>query len=548
MLDRKLLLALLAGASLAPVAALAEACTETVEITVDRMGGLDDELLRVADLVGATPNRTSRLIRRGGPRREVVCASALTTTPFERFDAELVSTGRAVEVGALPLRLGTVWNSGYPSGDNDGLLWAGRGVSQLLSGGATLRAGVLSLTLAPEVSWSENKWFATRPTGYAGPQQFANPYYPGFIDLPQRFGAGPFATWGPGQSSLRLEGFGVAAGLSTESYWFGPGIRNAILMTNTAPGFPHAFIGTARPVDVWIGDVEALVLWGRLERSQYAYLQNHPLFEALMLTYAPRWTPGLSLGLGRLSLQAWKDLQFADWFAFFRSPSIGSDAVNAEDNRLVSVFFRWVFPESGAEVYGEWAREDSERDIYGFIHDPDHSQAYQVGLAKVFRVGSGLLRANVELIQLQNRRNIANFRGVPVYYIHANGVDVTNRGQLLGAGVGPGGSSQTLAIDWFHRGGRIGGYFERVLRNDEWYWEHIDATNPGGRDVELLLGARQVLEVGPVEVAWDLSYARRWQRDFLDFEKNLRAMLELRVPLGGGTRARVAATSAASGR
>jgi hypothetical protein len=537
-----LLLAPVLGALLLPAPALAGGgCSETVEITVDRLGGLDDELLRVADLVGATPLHQPRLIRRGGPRREQICTSTPASVPFERFAPEVVTTtGRRVDVYVLPLLLGTVWNSRYPSGDNDELLWAGRGFSQILSGGASLHAGMLTLTLAPQVSWSENKAFEIVPTGLAGPQRFANAFYPNpinqnGIDLPQRFGAGPFATWSFGQSALSLERWNAQVGVSTESLWIGSGIRNSILMTNTAPGFPHVFLGTARPVDTWIGDLEALVFWGRLERSQYAYEQSHPLLEGLLLTYSPRWTPGLSVGLGSLYVQAGKDLRFRDWFGFARSPATEAGGPGALNNQLVSVFFRWVFPESGAEVYGEWAREDSADDIYDFIHDPDHSQAYLIGLDKVFRAGSGLLRVYVELLQLQNLRNPANPRGVPVYYIHVNGLDFTNRGQLLGAGVGPGGSSQTLAVDWFHRGGRIGGYFERVLRNDEYFWEFIDQTKGTlGRDVELRVGARQVLAVGPVEVSWDASWARRWQRDFIDWENDTRLMVELTVPLDGG--------------
>ena len=514
----------------------ADRCTDTVEITVDRMGSLDDELLRIADLVGATPLDQPRLIRHGGPRRERICASTPTSPPFEHFaPAVVTTTGRTVVVDALPLRLATVWNDRYPSGDNDELLWAGRGVSQLLSGGASLHAGMLTLTLAPQVSWSENQAFQIVPTGLAGPQRFANAFYPNQIDLPQRFGAGPFATWSFGQSSLRLERWNAQIGVSTENLWVGSGIRNSILMTNTGPGFPHAFIGTARPVDIWIGDLEALVFYGRLERSRYAYEQSHPLLEGLMLTYSPRWTPGLSVGVGRLYMRSWNDLRAQDWFGFIRSPATEAGGPNTLDNQLVSFFFRWVFPESGAEVYGEWAREDSSDNIYDFIHDPDHSQAYLVGLDKVFRVRSGLLRVYVELLQLQNRRNIANAKGVPIYYIHPNGLDFTNRGQLLGAGVGPGGSSQTIAADWFHRGGRIGGYLERVLRNDEYFWEHIEQTKGVlGRDVEVRVGARQVLALGPVEVSWDVSWARHWLRDFIDWQNDTRLMLELRVPLGGG--------------
>jgi hypothetical protein len=52
---------------------------------------------------------------------------------------------------------------------------------------------------------------------------------------------GPFnkAFWG--QSSIRLT-FGPASiGLSNENIWWGPGIRNSLIMSNNAPGFKHHY-------------------------------------------------------------------------------------------------------------------------------------------------------------------------------------------------------------------------------------------------------------------------------------------------------------------
>ncbi|HEY6005543.1 MAG TPA: hypothetical protein VIV57_21865, partial [Anaeromyxobacter sp.] len=169
----------------------------------------------------------------------------------------------------LPVQLLSTFSSTYPAGDNDGLLWAGRGVSQLASAGVGFRWRALSLALAPEVTWSENRFFDTVPYGRSGAQRFGNAFYGNGIDLPQRFGAGPWAAWGPGQSYLRLDHWNVALGLSTENLWIGPGVRSSILMSNAGPGFPHVFLGTSRPADIWIGNAGALIFWGRLERTPY---------------------------------------------------------------------------------------------------------------------------------------------------------------------------------------------------------------------------------------------------------------------------------------
>jgi hypothetical protein len=536
---RLLALALVAGV-LVPPALAAAACTATAEAAVDRMGSLEDELVRVGQLAGAVPP-SAGLLRRGGPRREPVCD--VSATPFEPLARRVVPRGDgSVDVAALPLRLGTVWNSRYPSGTDDGLLWAGRGVSQLATGGATLRWGMLSATIAPEVSWSENRALEL-PAAPPGGSPFANPYYPGDIDLPQRFGAGSFATWGPGQSSLRLERWNLALGLSTESLWMGAGIRDSILLTDTGPGFPHLHLGTARPFDTFLGGIEALLFWGRLERTEYKAGGGHPLLIGLGVTYSPRWVPGLHLGLGRLMTQPWDGLRFRDYFAFFQSFQksslkawYGPTGDNPYDNQIAAVFGRWVFPEVGFEVYGEWAREDHDWTAYGTIREPDHSQAYLIGLHKVFRVRGGLLRYYAELTHLQEQRPLGNARGVPVYYVHAADLDLTNRGQLLGAWIGPGGDSQTMALDYYHRGGRVGGYLERVRRNDAYYWAVVEPVQGAGEhDVEVIGGLRQALALGPLEVSWDASVAYRWNRDFLRDEANVRLMLELALPLGRGS-------------
>ena len=36
-------------------------------------------------------------------------------------------------------------------------------------------------------------------------------------------------------------------GISNENQWWGPGISNALILSNNAPGFPHAFVRTAHP-------------------------------------------------------------------------------------------------------------------------------------------------------------------------------------------------------------------------------------------------------------------------------------------------------------
>lgn len=536
------LAALLAAAAPRTARADPPPCAPGGVLEIPALGMPADELARVAELAGAVEPR-SRLVRRGGARAETVCAGA--SFPWPAFSRPRPAPdGAAPAVRALPLRLASTWSSTYPSGDNDGLLWAGRGLSQLVAAGVEARYGPLSAALAPEGTWSENRAFDLAENGRAGELRFGSAFYPGAIDLPQRFGAGPFAAAGPGQSYLRADLWNVALGVSSESLWLGPGVRSSILMSNAGPGFPHVFLGTSHPGDIWIGKAEALLFWGRLERTRFVDGGGHPLVSGLVVTYEPRWIRGLSLGVARVFVQPWDGLTLRNWLAVFQSfekqsltSEYGPTGDNPRDNQLASLFGRWVFPEVGLEIYGEWAREDYNWSWWSTLREPDHSQAYQLGLQKVFRAGTRLVRFGAELTHLQELGGFGGGVGLPVYYVHDGDLDYTNRGQLLGAWIGPGGDSQTLAVDVFHRGGRIGGYLERVRRNDAYYWAAVEPVEGDySHDVELALGVRQVLAVGPVEVSWELAGAYRQNRDFIRHERNLRAVLGLALPLGPGDR------------
>jgi hypothetical protein len=510
-------------------------CTPGARFAVAGFRDPGDDLARVGELTGSVAPEP-RLIRRGGLRFETTCAEGAALPWRLRPSPDAAGPFLAV----LPPRLETAFNSRYPSGANDGLLWAGRGVSSFATIGVAGRAGPLSFALAPEVAWSQNRAFALVPNGQPGDLRFMNPWYGSGIDYPSRFGGTPFGSWAPGQSYARLDAWNASLGLSTENLWFGPALRNGIAMSSAAAGFPHVFLGTTRPADVWIGTVEAKVLWGRLDRSRYVPDPTHPLLTALVLDYTPRWLPRLSVGLARVHLQVWDRLRLRDWFPFLQSfekktlASVYDDPTgdNARDNQLASVFARWTFPGSALELYGEFAREDHENSWEMFIREPDHSAAWTLGMQKVFRAGARSVRLEAEATNLQMLFPAGNPRGNPVYYTHGNDLSYTYQGQLLGAWIGPGADAQHLAVDVFDGRGRIGGYLERVRRNDAVYWLTIDPQGRGiSHDTEVTAAVRQVFFAGPVDLSWEAAASYRWNRDFLRNEANYRVMLQVAVPL-----------------
>ncbi|HYH14467.1 MAG TPA: hypothetical protein VD794_04565, partial [Flavisolibacter sp.] len=47
----------------------------------------------------------------------------------------------------------------------------------------------------------------------------------------------------------------------------------------------------------------------------------------------------------------------------------------------------------------------------------------------------------------------------------------TNRGQVIGAGIGPGGSSQTFGLNWLKGINKFGAMFERIVHNNDFYYD-----------------------------------------------------------------------------
>ncbi len=499
----------LALLSLAPSRPLAEEdqarpCEASQALGAYGIGTAWDELARMAEDVGAAPLRPD-MIRRAADRSTSLCAGGPALPLGRRVSPP--DAGSGLEL--VPATLNVYGNSAYPRDVNDGAVWEGKGVSTQLSAGAAFRRGIFSAAVAPSVAWQQNAAFRIVPNGQTGNLAFMDPWYGSSIDYPQRFGEGPFWTASPGQSYLRLDYWGFAAAVSTENMWWGPAIRNSILMSNTAAGFPHALLGTGRPVDVGIGNLEAHVYMGRLDRSKYFSDQSHAWFYGLVMTYEPRWVPGLYLGFTGVNL---KDC------ACLRS---GNDT-----NSLLGLYGRWVFPSAGFEVYAEWTREDRLRWMSEFLKHIDHSAAGTVGLQKVWTEPGYWVRLLAEATDTGPSAPPQPARGAVAYYTHTGNLSYTNGGQLLGTGIGPGASGQYLGVDVLTPSGWYGAYLERVRRNDYVFLYMLGAP-PDRDDVELTLGFRYARSLGMLDLGVNLAGSLRYNRDFIETERNVHLAVEV---------------------
>lgn len=426
------------------------------------------------------------------------------------------------------------WNSAHPVDRNDGPVWQGKGGAAVLSAGAFARVGPVSLTLRPAAVWQQNADFALVRQRDPERPPFTNPWHPldgpePRIDRPQRFGPDPFWTFDPGQSALRVSVGGFAAGAATENHWWGPGIRNAIVLSNHAQGFPHAFVGTWRPVDVGVGQLQVRWLWGRLQESDWFDTipdNDDGYFTGLAGSWAPSFVPGLTVGGTRAFVRDIPagGLPFSEYFLVVQGITKASqqtpDNPTGDDVRdqVLSLFGRWVFPASGVEVYGEWARNDHAQDLRDFVLQPEHSQAWTLGLQKTFPLSGGrILRVLGETTRLQRPFTVID-RPTPPFYVHGRvHRGYTHRGQVLGAALGPGGNGQYLGADVFTTWGRVGGFVLREVHdNDAYYAQRLrDELSFRQNDVEISLGATAHVFLPMVDLTGTLAWGRELNRYYM---------------------------------
>lgn len=275
-------------------------------------------------------------------------------------------------------------------------------------------------------------------------------------DLPYRFGDEPYSKVNFGQSSLRITFAPVSFGISNENLWWGPGVTNSLIMSNTAPGFKHLTLNTSRPVKTPIGSFEGQVIAGRLESSGYNDVSDEWRYlSGMVITYQPRWIPGLFLGITRVFQSYSSNInRISDYFPLFtpfqkkkdkNQDSFGTDT----RDQLTSIFSRLVLPQSKSEIYFEYGLNDHSYNIRDFVMTPEHSRSYVLGMRKLFPYQNAedrYIQFGAEITRLEQSID-RTIRQAGEWYTHSPIVQgYTHSGEVLGAGIGPGGNSQVLDI------------------------------------------------------------------------------------------------------
>jgi hypothetical protein len=390
------------------------------------------------------------------------------------------------------------YNSKTPFIENDAAMIPAVGYQTLFSAGVYLKCGILSIQLKPELIWSQNKDFKTFSTNFNDTiwaSYFGNLKYG--IDAPEKFNNNSYKKIFPGQSNIKITAGKISMSISTENLWWGPGIKNSLLMSNAAPGFLHLSLNTDKPISTGIGSFEGQIIGGKLlssgiedsirtvkgtlfyspKPSDWRYLS------AMILAWQPKWIKHVYLGFERSIYEYSENLNSSRsgkgilkyipvLQGFFgNGHSLGYDY----QDQLSSLFVRWVLPKSKAEFYFEWARNDRSQFLRDFLLEPEHSRAFIIGGQKVFALQQkhSYIQISAEITQLQEP-NTYIFRAEPTFYVHFQIINgYTNQGQYLGAGIGPGSNSQSFDISLIKPKLKLGVKLERLVHNNDLYYRAL---------------------------------------------------------------------------
>lgn len=465
-----------------------------------------DDNLRRQQLLGNDTSMNSFMIRPINiSNRSNFLLDSGAGVSVDDFRKKIVSFSKDLySVYLLPVTWRQQFNGHHPYGWNDGSMIPSKGYQTLVSAGIYAKIGPLSIQFRPEYVYAENKDFRQLYEAGNG-ADFAVKYasFANKIDNPERFGNSIYSKVSWGQSNIRLTFDPVSVGISNENLWWGPGVRNSLLMSNNASGFKHVVLNTSRPINTPIGSFEVQFVGGKLENSNVN--SDDPLsvpqpndwryLSGMVATYQPKWVPNLFLGFDRTFIVYRNQMgnSFGDYFPLFSSiekaPLTGGP--NDEDTRqrdqYASFYARWVMPESKSEIYFQFGRNDHPYDLRDAFVEPENSRAYIIGFRKLLALRSNdeYIQLGLEFTQMEGAKTGA-IRAQPSWYSHhqVRG-GYTNLGQVLGSGIGPGSNLQSFDISWVKGLKRVGILLERLVHNNDLFYSGVNGITEHWVDLSI---------------------------------------------------------------
>jgi hypothetical protein len=408
----------------------------------------------------------------------------------------------------LPITWLQQFNSDHPYGWNDGAMIPARGYQTMVSGGFYLKYGPLSIQFRPEYVYANNTSFNGYDAGHTGQDLIDYYSFHNAVDWPERYGTTAYKKAFLGQSSIRLTFGPMSVGLSNENLWWGPGIQNALVLTNNAAGFKHLTINTIKPIKTYFGHFEGQLIAGHLDNSIYPSLLTTSLpggpslyetkrdswryFTGFNINYHPKWLPGFTVGVIRTFNAYYDDVKnsgFSSYFPFFTSYTKQNINSGVGDlfprDQITSLYGRWLFKKAQAEIYFEYGWEDNLYNLADLTLSPEHSRAYILGFRKFIPFNGRkdqhiLISSEITQTSQHTERSI---REVGLWYVNYQLLHGhTHDGQTLGAGTGTGGNIQSIDISWVSGLKKIGISVERYEHDVDFSEIYLPPVNGNSRN------------------------------------------------------------------
>ncbi len=495
-------------------------------------------------------SRNEQLLDNGNP----LISYTLRPLSLDLIDSIQIKPNEKLNIKALPITLTQQYNTFAPYGWNDGAMIPAKGYQTYLSAGMYAQYGILSMQLKPEYVYATNPNFEIFPLTESNSARILNAYYLNYTDMPASFGEKTYSKLNWGQSNIKVNIKKISIGLSSENLWWGPGVRNSLIMSNTAPGFLHFTLNTRKPIETIIGSFEGQIISGKLESSGLTSPKSQFIIDGVdyeipksndwryingvSINYHPKWIPGLFVGLNR-ALQVYRDDMgsgFSDYmpiFTAFQKNNLSGEDAKGRD-QVASLFFRWAMKESKFEFYGESGWNDHSSNIWDLFDSPEHSRAYLYGFNKLFilnKYKNKYLKVNFESTHLEQSADRI-VRPAGAWYLHYQILHgYTNQGQLLGAGIGPGSNLQTLDFSVWEEGKVWGIQVERYAHNMDFYYDaYTDASH---KWVDLRLNTYAYRKFGSlgVKAKINTSLMRNYQYSSYDDKINMQVQFSLQYQL-----------------
>ena len=353
------------------------------------------------------------------------------------------------------------------------------------------------------------------------------------------------------------------------------------MMSNHSTGFKHITFNTNRPIKTKVGNFEWQFVTGRLEPSGFTPPQTDRTyagtllyvpqgnqtgnyvdwryFQGYSITYSPKWTPNLSIGLIRW-VQFYRALLDGEYFwmegnpgyfpvfsNLFRKNDKMSD-IEDQIDQAAGLFFRWIWKDSKAEIYAEFHYNDAKLNIRDLLLDSDHARAATIGLQKIFNSKNekNNYLFSWEWTQLEQTAGRL-LRSAGSWYMH-NYVQagLTNKGEVLGAGIGPGSNSHFFSLSKIKKDSKMGISLEIIDQDNDFLYyafENIADYRRYWKDYNLHLNFNKKLK--NIWVSINLVYNRslnyQWEleenattyyqpgRDVDNFHANIKMIYQIPI-------------------